>query len=270
MLRWRSAYGIIEKGNPRLIWGISMNQKILAAGIAAALSIASISSMAATVSLNTAGTGAKTNRPIALPSAAASTVTITESTDSSTITTNNSVSCNNGVGHADNSYYRAFQLSTFPALNQGAFRVDSVTFGVETASSTGGTQPATVNLYSSSSTTPTLASLTLLTTTAVTIPDGSASTLTVNFTTPPALTVATDTLVVELFTPNGEAVSNLFFIGSNAAGQSAPGYIKASDCGINDITDLSTVGFGSMDIVMTVTGNTQATTPVRLQDFKVD
>ena len=38
-------------------------------------------------------------------------------------------------------------------------------------------------------------------------------------------------LVVEVFTPDGEAPGNLFFIGSNASSETGPSYISASACG---------------------------------------
>src|SRR6185295_5790154 len=59
-----------------------------------------------------------------------------------TITTGNSVSCNNGTGHTDNSYWRAFNMASFTGGAQ--FILTSVDFGVESANNT---QPVTVRLY---------------------------------------------------------------------------------------------------------------------------
>src|SRR5213075_1372618 len=56
--------------------------------------------------------------------------TITESS-SQAIVTGNSVSCNNGTGHTDNSYWRAFNMATFTGGQQ--YNVSSVSFGVESA-----------------------------------------------------------------------------------------------------------------------------------------
>src|SRR6185295_11218531 len=58
--------------------------------------------------------------------------TITESS-SQAITPLNSVSCNDGIGHTDNSYFRAFTLSSFGIV--GAFNVQSVDIGIEEAAS---------------------------------------------------------------------------------------------------------------------------------------
>ena len=109
----------------------------------------------------------------------------------------NSVSCNNGVGHTENSYYRVFTLSAFnPPLDQLQFLVESVTFGVESATASPATiQPVTVRIHSSTANPPTLASLTLLSTEALDLADQSNTLVTVPLTTKPLLNVATDTLV---------------------------------------------------------------------------
>src|SRR5204863_3662918 len=71
------------------------------------------------------------------PSATPSCTPITQST-SQAIVTGNSVSCNNGTGHTDNSYWRAFNVGG------AAVNVTSVSFGVESANVT---QSVTVRLY---------------------------------------------------------------------------------------------------------------------------
>src|SRR5204862_4100079 len=76
--------------------------------------------------------------PGGTPSATPSCTPITQST-SQTITTGNSVSCNNGTGHTDNSYWRAFSMGGI-----GGYNVSSVSFGVESANVT---QSVTVRLY---------------------------------------------------------------------------------------------------------------------------
>ncbi len=79
----------------------------------------------------------------ALPAVMIATTCPTLITQSSTqtITAGNSISCNNGVSHTDNSYWRAFDMSF---LGTGFYAVDSVSFGVEWANNT---QPVTVRLY---------------------------------------------------------------------------------------------------------------------------
>lgn len=195
--------------------------------------------------------------------------TITQST--STTVAAGSVSCNASGYHTDNSYYRGMTLSTFPALTLPQFMVQQVTIGVEQATGTGGTQPITVNIWSATANPISGAANppgnNQIATQAVTVADQNLTLLPVTLTTQPVMTVATDILAVEVFTPSGQPTVNKFFIGSNAAGQSGPSYIKASACGLATIGDLAGIGFPNMHIVMTVLGNNQ--TPVELQSFDV-
>lgn len=198
--------------------------------------------------------------------------TITQST-SSAITPGAAVSCNGGSPtflHTDNSYYRAFTLSSFPVLTLPQFRVDTVSFGVETANDAAGAgQPVTVNLWRSSANPPTLATLTAVSSDAINLPDSASGTVfTANIASQPVFIVATDILVVEIFTPSGQATNNSFFMGSNAGGQSGQSFIRAASCSIPDITDLASIGFANMHIVMSVSGNNQV--PVSLQKFEID
>lgn len=200
---------------------------------------------------------------------------ITQSTNATTVTTGNSVSCNGGSPtffHTDNSYYRAFTLSAFnPPLDQLQFMVQSVTIGIENsnASGTGTTQPVTINIFNAAANPPTLATLgPVLSTVTANVSDQANTTLTIPLTTQPVLLTATSILVVEVFTPSGQAAGHSFFIGSNALGQSGPSFIRAASCGISEITNLASIGFANMHIVMTVNGNSQA--PVSLESVTVE
>jgi len=197
--------------------------------------------------------------------------TITQSV-SPTVTGGNSVSCNGGAGtgflHTDNRYFRAFTLSTFKNLSQPQFRVDSVDFGIETANDAAGAgQPVTVNLWRSTTNPPTLASLTAVSSDNFSIPDQTNSVFNAVIASQPVFIVATDILVVEIFTPDGQTTTNSFFVGSNAGGQTGPSYILATACGISEITNLASIGFANMHIVMSVNGNNQV--PVTLQSYDV-
>ncbi|MGA9770894.1 MAG: HYR domain-containing protein [Blastocatellia bacterium] len=214
-----------------------------------------------------AGGGANTN-------GAPGCQTITQSS-SQAITPLNSVSCNNGVGHTDNSYFRAFTLSSFGIVN--AFDVQSIDVGIEDAISGGAAntqaadhisrkkgkslgirpqgagQPITVNIYTSSTAFPAgfPGSLTLIGTASVNVADQSGTILNVPIT---GTAPAGSQLVVEVFTPDGEAAGNLFFIGSNAAAETGPSYLLAADCGITTPTTTSAIGFPDMHIVLNVNG----------------
>lgn len=185
-------------------------------------------------------------------------VTITHST-SQTIVTGNSVSCNAGGLHTNNSYWRAFNLPSFGI--SGPYTVTDVSIGVEQATSTSASQQVTCNLYTSSQVFPAgfPGSLTLIGTSTV---DVTPQTLTILNIPVSGLAPAGSELVVEIFTPDGQTLGNGFFIGSNSLGETGPSYISATDCGISAPTATSAIGFPQMQIVMNVTGNDGAPCPV--------
>jgi subtilisin-like proprotein convertase family protein len=208
--------------------------------------------------------------------------TITESS-SQAIEDLNSVSCNDGFGHTDNSYWRAFTLSSFGI--GGAWDVQSVDIGVELASagvggapsggktgfsknvshaSKGGKapagvgQPLTIRLWTSSMPFPTgyPGSLTMIGSTSTTVADQADTIINIPVT---GTAPAGSQLVVEVFTPDGTSAGNLFFIGSNSAAETGPSYLSAADCGITTPTTTAALGFPSMHIVMNVNGCEQLT-----------
>lgn len=199
-------------------------------------------------------------------------VSITQS--ASLVPVAGSISCNNTTPlHHDNSYWRAFTLSDFSALNSVFFIVESVDVGVETAnaSGTGTPQPITLRLYSQTGAAFPGGARTLLATENVLIPDQTLTLLNIPLTTPVPLLNASGVLVVELFTPSGIAAGHSFVVGANPAGQLAPSYISAADCGIATPTDLAALATGlpNMHIVMQVNGQNQLL-PVELQGFTVE
>jgi subtilisin-like proprotein convertase family protein len=174
----------------------------------------------------------------------------TELTQSTTqnITALNSVSCNSAAGHTDNSYWRAFSIAAFPA----GFDVCEVEIGIEEATGAGGTQPVTVNVYSNTGGAFPGGTRVLQGTANLNVADQSATVLDAALiaSIPPGAE-----MVVEVFTPNGQASGNFFFIGSNADGQSGPSYISAADCGITVPTPTGDIGFANMQIVLNVRGS---------------
>jgi hypothetical protein len=184
--------------------------------------------------------------------------TVTESS-TQTITPLNSVSCNNGTGHADNSYWRAFDMNTF--IGGFSYNVTSVSFGIEQATGAGGTQPITVRLYTSNQPFPTgwPASLTQIGIANVNVPDSASNTV---FNVPISATVpANAQLVMEVFTPNGETAGNLLFMGSNADPETAPSYLSAAECGITTPTTTAGIGFPSMHLVFNINGSCGVASP---------
>lgn len=172
-------------------------------------------------------------------------ITLTQST-SQAITAANSVSCNAGGLHTDNSYYRSFPLSA-------DINVCQVQFGIETAAGATGSQPVTVNLYTGTGAFPgTFGSYTQIASSAISVPDQAATIFPASIS---ALATAGSNLVVEVFTPEGQTDGNSFFIGSNGGGETAPSYLEAATCSITSPTTTTDVGFPQMQIVMNVIGN---------------
>lgn len=185
--------------------------------------------------------------------------TITQS-QSQDIVNENSVACvNSSLQHSDNAYLRAFRLTDYGI--GGAFAVNEVEFGIELAQAgSGGSQPVRVRLYrlTDPSGPVNYGNLTTLATANVNISNQSLS----RYTVPIAGTApAGSVLVVEVFTPNGQAAGHMFFIGSNPYGQSAPSYLAAANCGISQPATTASIGYPNMHIVMNVTGATSAAAP---------
>lgn len=188
---------------------------------------------------------------IALPEGGCGSVTITQSTSQSIVALG-SVSCNDGIGHADNSYFRAFDLSAYPL----GFDVCSVEFGIETAEAgaPATSQPVVVRLYHGPAGFPAgyPGSYTLLATANLSIANNSLvlGSFPLNASVP-----AGGVLVMEVFTPDGQAAGNMFFLGANGLGQSAPTYLQAAECGVTTPTPTATIGFPNMHAVMNVVGS---------------
>jgi hypothetical protein len=194
----------------------------------------------------TAGTPSPTPTPGSCPP------TITQST-SQEIVTGNSVACNDGFGTTENHYWRAFNMNEFTGGQE--YDVTSVSFGIESATSGTGTgQPLTVNLYAESGAPFPNGTRTLIATTGeLNIPDQTNSIFEAPLTA--IVPAGTLELVMEVTTPDGTAVGNLFFIGSNPDPETGPSYLSAVDCGVPDPTPVGDIGFPNMHIVFNVNGS---------------
>ncbi len=191
----------------------------------------------------------------------------TELTQSVTqdIISGNSIACaDQGSGFTyENHYTRAFDLPTF-GIN-GAFAVCEVEFAVEAALSVAESQTMTVALYSAESGSFPGGALTPIGSATVVIPDQDQSYVTVPVT---GTAPAGSELVVDVASSDGTIELAAFYIGSNAAGQTAPGYLTAPNCGFTTPTDLASVGAPDMHIVINVRGEEvslpQAAAPLRV------
>ncbi len=177
------------------------------------------------------------------------TCTLTHSS-TQVITSGNSVACTymTGMEHAENSYYRVFDLAQFGVT--GDLQVDTVEIGVELAQATTPPQPATIRLHRLTGAF-NLANLTQITSSPVTIGNVGGAVLSFPVT---GLAQAGSKLVVELLTPDAMGQGDLLYIGSNADAETDVSYMRAPTCGFAAPTTTAIVGFPNMHIVMNVIG----------------
>lgn len=188
--------------------------------------------------------------------APANVATLTQ-TATNMVVDGNSVGCHLSGSNVsqDNAYFRVFSLSD--ASIRDAFHVTQVDFGIELAESDGGTgQPATLKIGSYAGAVDT--STTTLDLSVVTVTPITSANITIRDTPAPGAMSAPITAVipsggsflVELDVPGGQT----FFIGSNTGTETKPGFTKATGCGLADPTALSSLGLGTISMVMSVTG----------------
>ena len=165
----------------------------------------------------------------------------------------NSVACELNDIHAENRYYRVFDLASEGITND--LEISQVTIGIEVATAgSGGMQPIQVLLH----TLPdgesfVRANLDLINSVTVQVPDQSLSLLPVEIA---ATAPGGSKLVVEILTPDGGPDGHSLFIGSNGGGQTAPSYIAADagNCNFPEPVDTETATQDPMHIVMSVDG----------------
>ena len=181
------------------------------------------------------------------------TATLSQSS-SLTITADNSLACTQtSTGFtAENSYYRAFRLADH-GVNT-AFTANRVDVAVENATSgSGGSQTVQVKLYTVAGAFP-AGVLTQIAGQLVTVPNTTTGTTIPVTLSPPGIAPAGSTVVAEVYVPDGRAVGNTFFIGSNTASESGPSYIRAATCGSTNPVTFASTGNPGVHIVLTVTG----------------
>lgn len=178
---------------------------------------------------------------------------ITQNTDPNTLGTGTIACANTGGGPTvENAYARSYSIAA-------ATTIKCVDFAVQT--NVGGDWPVRVRLYSDTNGgAPNTANLVQLGPDVnVVIPGGAANTFH-SAVFPAAVNVpAGTTLVVELFQACRTTVSSAtcppggdggrLFVGSNSLGESAPSYLKAPGCGLNDFATLASLGFPTVHII---------------------
>lgn len=174
-------------------------------------------------------------------------VVITQSTDTATITPLNSVAC----PADDDAYLRRFDLDGDHGIT-GPINVTDVDFGVETSTGNGGPAGLTINLYSvANGDATTYANMTLVGTAPVSAMDGP--TYIINAPVAGTVDGSTDDLVVEIFAPDFTNATT-FFVGSNPNGQTGPTLLSSPGCGAAEPTDIASLGFPGMHMIMVVNG----------------
>ncbi|MEZ5483577.1 MAG: M36 family metallopeptidase [Lysobacteraceae bacterium] len=182
----------------------------------------------------------------------------------SNIPDTNAVHCaaTGGNPTRENRYLRAFTLADYGISD--AFNVTGISVGVY-----GSTVPATLTakLYLLNGGTLTYANLTEIGSATLNLPAlGLANAV---FDVPLGAVVAPDqTLVVEFAAP--DLASGVFYFGANSQGESAPAYFVAPSCGLNEPTPLAAIGFPTLHVPLTITGEFVCDTPTDLNWLDVD
>ena len=191
--------------------------------------------------------------------------TLTQTT-SQALKAGNSIACGNSTGTRSNNYYRVFDLAAAGITSD--FHVSQVSFQVEScdhvSSGNGINVAVRVGTYNGTpGTTLTTGSMTILASNAsVAVPEVVEDVSTTPPTTPGATVNAPITatvtggqkLLVEVDVPDG-ANNYGFYFGSNDGGESAYGYLLATDCSITNPTNISTLGTPApRHLLLTVTG----------------
>jgi len=198
--------------------------------------------------LSTSGSTGSYSNPLDVPSCGGT--QLTQNTNPDTLAAG-TVSCNAGGVNTDNFYARNFPIAA-PIF------VKCVDFGVEVNNAIGATN-VRVRLYTHPTPgTPVTANLVLIPGSEMQVPIPANTTLLYFNATYPGVGIAVPAgnMVVELFTPCRQLTcvppgdGGSIFLGSNGLGQSAPSYIKAAACGAADYTDLATLGFPNVHMVM--------------------
>lgn len=221
-------------------------QRFIRHAVAVAIALCSTGAVAATLGPNPLPAS---NLPgPAAPTGVCGPVLLTQTT-SQVPAASNTISCNATGLHAENSYYREYASAALPT----GFNVCAVELAIENANAgdPATSQPLTINLYRQTGGAFPGGTRTVIGTATVQVPDGGLG----NFTVPVTGAVAAgESLVVEALEPNGQAAGHSLFLGSNAAGQSAPTFIRAPDCGLAAPADMATIGFPNVHIILNARG----------------
>lgn len=218
-----------------------------------------IATMSFAFSQSFSPSGLKPGERVNIPDRSVSATYLITQSASQSIISGNSVACHSGSGHTDNSYMRVFDLSGSFGINEPII-ITSIDFGIELAAAgSGGMQSATINIYTLSG--PLLFSnLTLMASQVISVPDQTLSMMNVPIS---VVIPAGSVLVVDIFTPDGQAAGNFLYVGSNNLGQTGPTYIAASLCGVPEPITTAALGFPGMHFVLNVNADPFVPVPIK-------
>lgn len=187
-------------------------------------------------------------------------VTLNQNTDQTTITGANTVTCNQtSTGYTtENNFYRVFVLANHGV--GGQFTATHVDFGIEEidVGGAGTTMNVEVKLHSLSGAFQ-IGNLTQRHVQTVTLNENLDLQFQQIQLSTPVVFPAGSTVVAEIYVADGVAAQHTFFPGSNAAGESAPSYIRAagaSACDINEPVTFASIGFNGVHLQLRVRGTT--------------
>jgi len=207
-------------------------------------------------SFSTRSTSTESSREVGLPTRGVGVTSLVQNAAPGLIVAGNSIACTvqDSSVHVENSYYRRYDLNGEFGIST-SFSVTSVDVGIESAAAgSGGAQPIEIRLYRIATGNPLLlGNLVPVGSLITTVADASLAV--VNFpVTSSAVNAQTSDLVVEVFTPDGQAAGHSFFIGSNDSGQTAPSWLRAPDCGAAEPVATADVGAPDMHVVLIANG----------------
>lgn len=165
------------------------------------------------------------------------TVTLTQNT-SSVALASAGVACNPG---GDNAFYRVYDLTALGYTND--LILNNIKFSVQSSAAD---RLVTVSAYTLTGAL-TDANLTLLGSTTVT---ATTSTSIIDYTAAMGGLIVPGGSTLVLSYAVASSPNNAFIPGANAAGQSAPVFIKAVDCGIAQPTSFTAVGFPNVHVIL--------------------
>jgi len=135
-----------------------------------------------------------------------------------------------------------------------AFTANRIDFAIEQADSLSGSQTVQVRVHTLNGAL-VRSNLTTIAGQNVTVTNQALTQMSVVLS-PPGVAPAGSTIVVEVFSPNGMPSNTIFYLGSNAAAETGPSYIRApaDGCVITEPATYTSIGFPQVHLVMSVTG----------------